>query len=107
MRTVDEGIVVQGADGSRIYANDAAARLVGFEDAAAFLAADAATVLDAFEMLDESGEAVAAADLPGRRALGGETAERLIRYRIRATGEERWSIVRANPIRVEAGAVVA
>jgi PAS domain S-box-containing protein len=107
MRTVDEGIVVQTASGERVYANDAAARAVGFADAAEFLAADRDEVLDRFDILDERREPMPPEQLPGRLALAGETAERLICYRIRATGEERWSVVRANPVRDGSGNVVA
>jgi PAS domain S-box-containing protein len=98
MRTVDEGIIVQSAAGVVVYANDSAARIIGFENAAEFLAADRLEVLDRFEMLNEDGTALAPEDLPGRRALRGETSERVIRYRIKATGEERWSVVRANAV---------
>ena len=107
MQTVDEGIVVQSVEGARVYANDGAARSVGFANAAEFLAADRHDVLDRFEILDENLQPLPAEELPGRRALLGETAERLICYRIKATGDERWSIVRANPVRDEHGAVVA
>ena len=107
MATVDEGIVVQAHDGTRIYANDGAARAVGFANAAEFLQASPERVLAQFEILDEHGAPLAPEELPGRIALGGETAERLIRYRILATGEEKWSLVRANPIRDESGDVIA
>src|SRR4051794_11547666 len=107
MRTVDEGIVVQSVEGERVYANDGAARSVGFATAAEFLAASRDQVLGQFEILDEDLQPLPADELPGRRALSGETAERVICYRIRATGEERWSLVRANPVRDEAGNVVA
>ncbi len=105
MSTVDEGIVVQSAAGQIVYANDSAARVIGFESAADFLAADRNDVLGRFEMLDEDGAPLAPDDLPGRRALRGETSERVIRYRNRATGEERWSVVRANAVQDTAGAV--
>ena len=107
MRTVDEGIIVQRADGSRVYANDSAARVIGFGNASELLAAGRDEVLGRFEILDEHGAPLPADELPGRVALTGSTAQRLICYRIKATGEERWSFVRANPIRDETGAVVA
>jgi PAS domain S-box-containing protein len=99
MSTVDEGIVVQSADGKLVYANESAARVVGFDSAADFLAADRDEVLGRFEMLDEHGAPLEPDDLPGRRALRGETGERVIRYRNKVTGEERWSVVRANAVR--------
>jgi PAS domain S-box-containing protein len=98
MQTVDEGIIVQSAVGEIVYANDSAARIIGFASAAEFLAADRLEVLDRFEMLNEDGSPLEPEDLPGRRALRGETSERVIRYRIKATGEERWSVVRANAV---------
>jgi PAS domain S-box-containing protein len=89
---------VQSVDGGIVYANNGAARVTGFESADEFLEADRSAVLDRFEILDEQGTPLSADDLPGRRALRGEPTERLVRYRIRETGEERWSVVRANPV---------
>ena len=56
-------------------------------------------------MLDEHGAPLEPDELPGRRALRGETGERVIRYRNKLTGEERWSVVRANAVRGAGGAV--
>ena len=103
--TVDEGIVVQTASGELVYANDAATRIIGFPSSAELLASDRGSTLERFELLDEHGKPLAADDLPGRRALRGESAECTIRYRVRATGEERWSIVRANPVYDDEGNV--
>ena len=105
MNTVDEGIVVQSAAGKLVYANESAARVIGFDSAADFLAADREEVLGRFEMLDESGAPLDPEELPGRRALRGETSERVIRYRNKLTGEERWSVVRANAVQAATGAV--
>jgi len=108
MRTVDEGIVVQTPSGGIVYANDGAARAVGFAAVDEFMTADREAVLQRFEIFDESHAPLDPSQLPGRASLtSGDTEERLICYRIRATGEERWSIVRANPIRNEAGDVIA
>jgi PAS domain S-box-containing protein len=106
MRTVDEGIVVQSADERLVYANDAAARTIGFESTVDLLANNRSETLARFDMLDSLGNQMNPEDLPGRRALRGESSEELVRYRIRATGEERWSVVRANPVYGEDGTVV-
>jgi PAS domain S-box-containing protein len=98
MRTVDEGLVMQSQSGKVVYVNDAAARFVGFATTDEFLNASSTDILDQFEILDEERRPLSPEDLPGRRALGGETSERVICYRILATGEERWSVVRANPV---------
>jgi PAS domain S-box-containing protein len=106
MRTVDEGIIVQSPDGRLVYANDAAARTIGFESTADLLANNRSDTLARFDMLDSFGNEINPDDLPGRRALRGESSEELVRYRIRATGEERWSVVRANPVYGGDGTVV-
>jgi PAS domain S-box-containing protein len=107
MRTVDEGIIVQALDGTRIYANDAAAREAGYETSEELLAGEQSAVFTRFDLLDEHGDPLPIEELPGRKALNGETAERITRYRMRDTGEEYWTTIRANPIRDETGAVVA
>jgi PAS domain S-box-containing protein len=106
MRTVDEGLVMQSQDGKLVYVNEAAARFVGFATTAEFLDASREDVLGQFEILDEERRPLALDELPGRRALRGETSERVVCYRIFATGEERWSVVRANPVYDAAGSVL-
>ena len=57
-------------------------------------------------MLGEDGRPLAFEQLPGRRALMGEEPEPLtIGYRVRATGELRWSRVKARPMRSADGTV--
>ncbi|MGE5691182.1 MAG: GAF domain-containing protein [Pseudomonadota bacterium] len=108
LRDVADGITVQGPDGRLQYANDAAARTLGFASADALLAASLEEVVATFELFDENRRPLDVADLPGRRALAGEvTAEQLLLYRVRATGEERWSLVRATPVHGEDGRVEA
>ncbi len=100
-----DAITVQGADGRLVYANGAAAELMGFPDAAALLAAPLASVMASYELLDEGGNALQLDQLPGRRALEGEEApEALIHFIDRARGIERWSLVRSVAIQNEASA---
>jgi PAS domain S-box-containing protein len=106
MRTVDEGVVVQSRDSGIVYANDAAARLSGFASADEMVTADRNETLARFEILDPDGRRLELEQLPGRRALRGEPSEQTLRYRSHATGEERWSVVRANPVRDADGNVV-
>jgi PAS domain S-box-containing protein len=95
---VADGITVQDRDGSVVYANDAAAQLVGFETAAEFLATPIADVLARFEMFDDAGRPFPLERLPGRLALTGVASEQVICYRIRESGVRRWSVVRATPV---------
>jgi PAS domain S-box-containing protein len=105
--SVRDGITVQDQSGKLIYANDAAAQLIGFPDAAEFFRADLTEILARFEVMDAAGNPMPLAELPGRRALRGDAdPEQLLRYRIRQTGEEKWSLVKARKVDSAAGIMV-
>ena len=59
-----------------VYANEAGARLCGYDSPEELLAAPLAEVMQRFELFDEEGEAFAADDLPGRLALDGQASVR-------------------------------
>jgi PAS domain S-box-containing protein len=106
LAAVDDGITVQDAQGKLIYANQPAATLVGFASPSAFLAASVQQVMERFELFTPEGTPFSVADLPGRLVLRGEPApEQLVRFRVRATGEERWALVRARPVVLDGAAV--
>ena len=100
VQSSSDGITVQDAGGSLVFANDAAAQLTGFDTAEELLATPPAAILERFELLGEDGVTPLPWDeLPGRRAgATGREVERLICYRIAATGDRRWSLVRATPV---------
>ncbi|HZS01455.1 MAG TPA: ATP-binding protein [Chloroflexota bacterium] len=103
---VQDGITVQDTAGRLIYANLAAAQMVGFASPEALLAAPLDAVLRRFELFDEHGAPFPVERLPGRLALQGERGhEAIVRYRIAATGDERWAVVRATPLLDAAGRV--
>ena len=103
---VADGITVQDATGRLIYANAAAAQVLGYGSVRELLETPVAELLAQFELFDAAGEPLTSADLPGRRALRGETEpDVLVCYRLRATGEERWAAVRARPVLDEHGRV--
>ena len=59
-----------------------------------------------FELYDEAGNPFPVSNLPGRGALAGEqNPEAVIKFRVIETGEERWSLVRATPVRDPQGVV--
>ena len=106
LEAVADGVTAQDPTGRLVYANDAAARLVGFASAAEMIATPPAQIMHAFEVFDESGEPLPLERLPGRIALAGREAPRtILRFRILATGEERWSVVKASPVFDQAGNV--
>jgi len=102
---VADGITVQDTKGL-LYANDAAARLVGYPSVEAFLETSLSELMQKFVVLDERGQPFPLTQLPGRLALQGQqTEELLLQYRLVATGEERWSLVKATPVFNEQGQV--
>ncbi len=106
LRGVAEGITAQDPSGKVIYANETAARLTGSSSVQDAVESPPGELLGRYELLDEEGRPFPADRLPGRRALKGEEgAEEVLRFRILATGEERWAIVKAMPIFGERGTV--
>jgi PAS domain S-box-containing protein len=103
---VADGVTAQDGAGQIVYANEAAAKMIGYPSGQSLIEAPLREVMEKFEMLDEEGDPFPLERLPGRRALAGEEEpEEVLRFRVVATGEERWSIVRATPVFDERGRV--
>jgi PAS domain S-box-containing protein len=104
---VADGVTAQDPSGRMIYANEAALELLGFPSVKAIQAVPIRYVLSRFDIFDEEGVPFPAERLPGRQALMGQKPEdALVRFRRRDTGDERWSIIKATPIRDPTGRVV-
>lgn len=102
-----DGVTVQDATGAIVYANRAAASTLGFGTAEEVMAAPLADVTGRFEVFDEDGEPFPLERLPGRRALAGDQPDDVVvRFRVRASGAERWTVVKSTPVRDESGAVI-
>ena len=107
LRGVADAVTAQAPDGRLLFANEAAVAMLGYESSQALLEAPLTDIAERFEMLDEAGDPMPFEELPGRRALqGGEASEAIVRFRVRATGEERWSAVKATPIQDQEGRTV-
>jgi PAS domain S-box-containing protein len=106
LRGVADAVTAQAPDGRLLFANEAAAESLGFDSPEDLMQAPLGSIMDRFEVIDERGEPYPLGALPGRRALAGEdNAETVVRFRVRDTGEERWSAVKATPIRDHDGNV--
>jgi PAS domain S-box-containing protein len=103
---VADAVTAQAPDGRLLFANEAAAASMGFDSPEALMKAPLTEIMSRYDILDEDGRPTPPDALPGRRALAGEDGvESVVRFRIRETGEERWSAVKATPIRDADGRV--
>ena len=78
MSILDEAIVIHGADGELVFANPAAARMLGYETSEDAVAASTASIRDRYVIRDEQGHEVAAAGArrpPGAARRAGRAAD--------------------------------
>jgi PAS domain S-box-containing protein len=100
LQEAGDAITVVDMGGELRYANKAAATAMGFDDAAEAVRLPRQELMAHFELLDADGRPLPEDELPGRRAQReGSAPEALVRFRIRGTGEERWSLVRPTLVR--------
>jgi PAS domain S-box-containing protein len=103
---VADAVTAQAPDGHLLFANEAAVSILGFNSTEELMNAPVTAIMDRYEVLDEDGREFPLAALPGRRALAdGDAAEAVVRFRVRETGEERWSAVKATPIHGQDGEI--
>ena len=103
---VADSVTAQGPDGSLVYANEAAVRVLGFPSPEALLSAPLSKIMARWELLTPDGDPLPVETLPGRRALmGEEPAPVLVQFIDRETGERRWSRIKAKPARDADGSV--
>ncbi|HEY3187821.1 MAG TPA: GAF domain-containing protein, partial [Solirubrobacteraceae bacterium] len=95
-----EAVTVQRPDGEVVYANRAAAELLGVPDEHTLIARGSARAWEGFDVRDGRGDPVRPEQLPGRQALAGVRSPEplLLRVTDRATGEVRWRLVKASPV---------
>jgi PAS domain S-box-containing protein len=99
LSTLAEAVTVQHSGGALIYANAAAARMLGFDSPQELLAAPVEDVLARFEATHEDGSPLRIEDLPGRRVLAGEEPEpQVVRTIDARTGEEHWRVTKASGV---------
>jgi PAS domain S-box-containing protein len=94
-----EAITVMDEHGRMVFANQAAADLLGAATPEELMSAQPGTIMPRFLVLDEQGRELDLESMPGRRLFAGEQPEPLlVRNIVRATGEERWLVVRSSPV---------
>jgi serine phosphatase RsbU (regulator of sigma subunit) len=105
LQRLGEAVIVHDHDGRVVYANATAQRWFG-DDSLLSMSPDG--LLRRFRILNERGRPISQAMLPGEalRATGREPAPLLVQLIPRATGETRWYVLRALPMR-DAGGMTA
>jgi PAS domain S-box-containing protein len=94
--SLGEAVTVHDENGRTVYANAAAAELLGCESVEEVLAAAPGQLAGRFSITHEDGSAVRLDDLPGRRLIAGETEASLLTRSIRTdTGEAFWLLTKA------------
>jgi GAF domain-containing protein len=100
-------VTVQAPDGTLVYVNQAAAEMLGCASPDEVLSTPLARLLERFVVLDERGRPYDLRELPGRHALAGQQARPALTHTIdKATGDERWSLTKATPVRDAQGDIV-
>jgi PAS domain S-box-containing protein len=99
LKSLAEAVLVRDVAGPLVFANEAAARLLGLDSAEAVTAATAEELMALYDVFDERGRRLSLADLPSAQAASGQTPRPLlVRNVIRATGEQRWLLHKATPV---------
>jgi PAS domain S-box-containing protein len=94
-----EAVVVQDREQRVVYANKAAATTLGFPSIDALLGTAPADLVGAADSYDEDGSPLTAAQYPAARVLHGEEVPpQRLRVINRATGEERWRVVKSHGV---------
>lgn len=97
---IADAVLVHDAAGRSVYANQAAADVLGLPDAQAILDAEPGEIAARFEMTDEDGRPLDPDTQPGRRIFAGDLhpPDRLMRSVDRATRREFWTLTKATPV---------
>jgi PAS domain S-box-containing protein len=96
---IAEAITLTDADERIVFANQAAAELLGAEHPAELVGASTREIMERFLVLDEDGHELGAEHMPRSRVFeGGDAAPLVVRNIVRETGEERWLVARSSPV---------
>jgi PAS domain S-box-containing protein len=99
LRTVEEGITATNREGRFLFANDAAARVVGLESGDELVGLSPQDRDALYEILDADSTPLTYEDLPPSLAMmtGAESAA-VVRIRSRSEGWEHWVALRSTPV---------
>lgn len=100
LSTLAEAVTVQHTGGALIYANEAAARMLGYESAQELLSMPVDQIVSTYDSTKEDGTPLALEDLPGRRLLIGEPHPKplVVRAVDKRTGQVDWRATKASGV---------
>jgi len=108
LANLSEAVTVTDRDRRMRYANQAAAELLGCATPHELLQLPLGTIAGQWESVHEDGRPVVAEDVPSWKIVNGQPAEPLLtRIVHRETGERRWRLVKAAPLRGPSGELMA
>ena len=107
LSTLAEAVTVQHTGGGLVYANEAAAHMLGYATAQELLSTPVDEIVDAFDSTKEDGSPLRVEDLPGRRLLAGEPHPKplVLRAVDKATGSVDWRVTKASGVYDSDGAL--
>jgi PAS domain S-box-containing protein len=105
LRTVEEGITATNREGRVLFANDAAARVVGIDSGEALVALSPRDRASLYEVFDGDGAKLRLGDLPPSKALSGAESSAVVRIRARSGEWEHWVALRSTPVFAADGSV--
>jgi PAS domain S-box-containing protein len=101
-----EAVLVRDSTGRIVFANPAAATLLGLGSVDDITLAVRGSLMARYDVFDEDGQVLSMGDLPATKAQRGEHPEPLlVRNVVRATGQQRWLLNKATPVFDRDGAV--
>jgi PAS domain S-box-containing protein len=106
--SLSEAVTVTDAQRRMRYANQAAAELLGCATPEELLAQPLGAIFAQWESTHEDGRPMVAEDVPSYKIVNDQPAEPLLtRIVHRETGEQRWRLVKAAPLRGRSGETMA
>ena len=99
LKNLTEAVTVQDGSGELVYANQAAADIMGAASPEELIATPVSEITARYWQFGEDGEPFPADAYPGRLALQGERPDPVVLRQVdRATHEERWVRLAATPL---------
>ncbi len=99
LNNIADGIIVQDVTGKIIYANDSAARGIGYQSPSTMVSLTPRDYEKKYDFYDENGKLFPFSHLPGRRALAGEKSPSVtIKLVDKKSGTVHWSTIKSTVV---------